>query len=173
MNPATALTVRLAAVLGLATGVALAVLLVAGWQVAPGDGLARTSLTLVANDTGALAMGHAGAFLRDADVSRRPAHGRLEPANQTGRPLWVRLRVLPSSPDLGRGLVVTAVADGVPVYHGRLDGLGVWTTQRFRIRPGARARLDLTVAAAPGARREIQGRVEQLDVEFGVRAAAR
>lgn len=169
----TSSATRAVAALGLVLGIATAALLVSQWRVAPGSGLTRTSVTMIANNTGELAMTPTGAFLRDADISRGPARGRFVSANETGSPLWVRLRVLASSPDLGSRLVVTAKAGGALVYHGKLSGFVPWTQQRFRIRPGGRAQVELTVAVAPGAQRAIQGRVEQLTVEFGARPASR
>jgi len=163
--------IRAVAALGLVLGIAVAALMVSRWHVAPGSGLTRTSVTMIANNTGALAMTPTGAFMRDADISRGPASGRFVTVNETGSPLWVRLRLLASSPDLGSGLVVTAKADGVPIYQGKLSGFAPWTQQRFLIRPGGRAQVELTVAAAPGAQRAIQGRVEQVTVEFGTRPA--
>jgi hypothetical protein len=87
---------------GLLAGLAVAAALVTAWRVPEGDGRVGASVRLTASARGELAVTPTGVLATEPDL--RPGDevsGSVEVRNITALPLTVRVRALPSTPDLG------------------------------------------------------------------------
>ena len=130
--------------IGLAGGLAVAVLLLATWRVPATSGTLGADLKLVAAPPGELMLRPAGAFLqgRGLTAGGAAATGRLELRNITGRRLAVRVRLLPSAADLDRAVRVELEDAGRAVAVGPIGTLRRWSRRAFELRPGESRRLD-------------------------------
>lgn len=97
------------------------------------------------------------------------ATGRLELRNITGRRLEVRVRLLPSAPDLDGVLRVELEDAGEPVAIGPLGRLRRWSRSAISIGAGESRRLDARASVLSGAR-NYEGRIIDVTVELRARA---
>ena len=159
---------------GLAVGLAMAVVLLTTWQVPATSGTLGADVKLVATPPGELTLQPAGAFLQARGLSAGGAAGagRLELRNITGRRLEVRLRLLPSAPDLDGALHVELGDAGDPVARGPLGTLRRWSRQAIVVEPGEARRLDGRAYVAGGAG-DYEGRIVDVTVELRARPVGR
>ena len=125
---------RLARLLGILVGVAVAVVAVISWRVPGGE---RTLGT---------------------DV-------RIE-ALQTGVPLALRLRALPSVRDLDGLLVVRVSAGSRTLYDGSLGGLRAAGTRPLALRGATAQRLHVSASLPAGVRSGFQGRIVDVSLQI-------
>lgn len=159
-------------VLGFGLGLGIAAVVLAASSVPAGNGEARAHLTMSAHASGELAFSTQAPFLSAADlVPRRstPANGTLSVRNQTGRRLAIRLRALPSLPDLDEMLEVTVTAGGQPVFSGRLKELRGWTPRSFALDSGRSVPLEVRAWLPEDSGDGYQGRVVDAPIEFRAR----
>jgi hypothetical protein len=159
--------VRLA---GLALGLVVAGLLVAGWRLPPGAGTLGADVGISLVPTGELALAPSGHILSAAGLVPGPEtsarRGAVTVRNQTGSTLDVSLRALPSTGALDDLLHVAVVAGVTRLYAGPLHGLRNWSRRGFTVRRGERTRLAMAVWIPGGAGDDYRGRTEDLTVEL-------
>jgi hypothetical protein len=155
---------------GLGLGIAAAVL--AASSVPAGNGMARAHLTMSAQSSGELAFSTNAPFLSASDLTPRrsaPASGTLLVRNQTGERLAIRLRALPSLPDLDDMLEVTVKAGRRPVFSGHLKQLRAWTRRSFAVGSGRRVALEVRAWLPADVGDGYRGRVVDAPIEFRAR----
>jgi hypothetical protein len=114
----------------------------AAGRMAPGRGVTGTDLTMVVAPSGELELPTRRPFLGARDM--RPGdvvRGSITPRNQTARPLRLRLRALPSSPELDHALRVRVASGATTLYDGPLSGLRRWTRSALRLGVSRHARI--------------------------------
>lgn len=160
---------------GLAVGLSTAAaLLLLFSRVPANDTPVGAEATLVATPPGELLISGSHSLLRGLRlVEGGPAaSGRLVLRNITERPLAVRLRLVPSKPDLDRALRVELEDAGSPVAIGRLGDLRGWSRAALRLEPGERRRLDGRASIPTGAA-GYEGRTVRVGVELRARSEGR
>lgn len=165
----------LAKLIGLAAGAAVAVVLVMTWRVPATSGTLGADVKLVATPPGELVLRPGGAFLQGRGLSAGgpAASGRLGLRNITGRRLAVRVRLLPSSPDLDRALRVELTGSGRDlVAGGRLHALRRWSRRTIEIEPGKSRTLEARTSVMRGAR-DYEGRIVDVTLELRARPVGR
>jgi hypothetical protein len=158
--------------LGFGLGLGIIAVVLAASSVPAGNGEARAHLTMAAQTSGELTFSKQGPFLSTADLTPRrptPASGTLSVRNQTGARLAVRLRALPSLPDLDDMLEVTVTAGGQPVFGGRLKALRGWTPRSFALDAGRSVPLEVRAWLPRDSADGYQGRVVDAPIEFRAR----
>lgn len=159
-------------VLGFGLGLGIAAVALVASSVPAGNGEARAHLTMAAQASGELAFSTQAPFLSAADLAPRrstPASGTLSVRNQTGGRLAIRLRALPSLPDLDDMLEVTVTAGGQPVFSGRLKELRGWTPRSFALDSGRSVPLEVHAWLPEDSADGYQGRVVDAPIEFRAR----
>jgi hypothetical protein len=152
---------------GLAVGLAVAAALVLAGRLPAGDGTLGADLVVAAHPTGELGVRPSGPFLQGVDL--RPgdeARGEVEVVNQTGVPLEVRVRGLPSSTQLDGLLRIAIEAGDEPVFRGTLGQLRRWSSAALRLEPGGSRTLSVQAWLPASLRGGYEGRVEQVGLEF-------
>jgi hypothetical protein len=157
---------------GLAAGLALAAALLLSSRVPADDTPVGADAALVATPPGELLVSGSPSFLRGRGLVQGgpAASGRLTLRNITERPLAVRMRLVPSRPDLDRALRVELEDAGSPVAVGTLGDLRGWSRSTVRLKPGERRRLDGRVSIASGAE-DYEGRTVKASLELRAGAA--
>lgn len=157
---------RSAAPFGFAVGLLLVVAALLAWRVPPGQGTVGAAIVFSSAPTGELTVSPSGPFLTQNDL--RPdetAKGQVVLRNQTGSTLAIRVRALPSAPDLDRILRVAVAAGDDRVFEGRLARLRRWSAP-FALTAGESRPVRLRAWLAPGTTKGYEGRVESIPVEF-------
>ena len=160
--------------IGLTAGLAVALALLMTWRVPVTSGTLGADVKLVATPPGELSLKPVGAFLEGSGLTAggAAATGRLELRNVTGRMLEVRLRLLPSTPDLDRVLRVELEDAGERVLSGTLRGLRDWSRRAISVAPGESRRVDARAYVARGAG-DYEGRIVDVTLEVRARRAKR
>ena len=161
--------VRLA---GLAAGLAVAAAFLVLARVPADDTPVGAEATLVARAPGELLISGSRSFLRGRDLVQggAAASGRLTLRNITERAQEVRMRLVPSNPELDKALRVEVEDAGSPLAVGALGELRRWSRFALRLRPGERRRLDGRASIASGAP-DYEGRAVKVTVELQARRA--
>lgn len=154
--------------LGALAGAVLAVVVLAGAQVAPGSGRLGLDLTVAMAPTGEVAITPPGPVLSRAGMApgSAPARGAVELRNQTGRRLPFDLRALPSSRDGDRLLVVRVDSGGRRLYEGPLGGLRRPGAARLALAARERRTLRLSAWVEPRAGGRHAGRIVEVLLEL-------
>jgi hypothetical protein len=151
---------------GVFAGVALVAVVVLAFRIPDGSGTLGADVIVAISPTGELGVSRPGPFMSATGL--RPGgtmSGEVEVANQTGRPLAVRLRALPDSKDLDRLLVVDVRAGGARLFHGRLRGLRA-KTPAFRLDSGRKRALRIRASLPASVRSGYAGRIETISLEL-------
>jgi hypothetical protein len=154
--------------IGLAVGLAAAAATVLAGRLPAGDGTLGAEVVVAAHPSGELGVRPSGPFLRGVDL--RPgdeARGEVEVVNQTGLPLEVRVRGLPSSTQLDGLLHVAIEAGPDPLFRGTLGELRGWSPDALRLDPGEARTLSVRAWLPGSVEGGYEGRVEQVGLEFG------
>ena len=150
---------------GLALGLALAAALLVGWRVPGGDGVAGVRVALDVLGPGELSAAPVHAVLAADLRAGEEVASRARLRNQSGRPVRVSARALPSIADLDALMTVRIAAGGGELYAGPLGGLRT-PAGAARLAPGHETTLDVRVALAESARERCAGRVLDLVLEL-------
>lgn len=164
---------RLARPLGIALGIVLAALALVSWRVPGGARTLGADVRVEALQTGALGVSPLHPFVSTPSlVPGHRAGGRVSVRNQTGVPLRVRIRALPSTRELD-GLLRVRVASGtLALYDGDLSGLRTRGTLPLRMAAAQRRALQVEVSLPAAIRRGYQGRIVDITLQL-VSARAR
>ena len=148
-----------ARVLGAAAGLALAVVVVAGWAMPGGSAPAGADVRLTTGPTGELAVAPGGPLL--AATGMRPGTERrgspFVVRNQTPIALLVTPRATPAVSDLDDDVLVELAVDGAPIGKASLRGLRAGGAGSFVLAPG-QARTLTARAELVGTVTDYQGR---------------
>jgi hypothetical protein len=152
---------------GLAAGLTLALVALAGARVPAGTREVPAHVSVVAEPSVKLGVSPVGRELlarRLLVPGRRAASGRVELSNFTGRALPLRPRLRSLRGELPAGLRIELRAGG-SVYDGELSELDA----KLRLPARAKRRVRIRISAPSGAASEIQGRVLQLILRWSTR----
>ena len=156
--------------IGLILGLGLVAIAVLAGRVAGGHAPAGSALTVTALPTGELGLSRSGRILSAPDL--RPggptaaARTSMVVANQTGRTLAVRMRAVPSLPDLDRLLVVEVSVQGRRPLVRPLGALTAWSRPAVRLARGESRRISIRAWLPAGLRTGYQGRIVDVDLEL-------
>lgn len=155
---------------GLLLGAGVTLVALASWRMPPAGGRLGADVRILSAPTGELDVSPSGPFLSANDLGPGSpdggARGELAVRNQTGSPLSVRARLLPSASDLDALLRVRVSAGEERVLDGTLGELRTWSARAIHLAPGERRELHVQ-AWLPGTVRDgYQGRVEDVGLEL-------
>jgi hypothetical protein len=158
--------------LGILLGVAVACVALLAWRVPGGARMLGAEVRVDAVQTGEVGVAPLSPFVNAASlVPGRTASGSVTLRDQTGVPLDVRLRALPSSHDLDRLLHVRIVSPGAAaLYDGPLGGL---RTRALRLAAGEVRRLRVETSLPRRLHRGFQGRAVDVTLQIEQARAAR
>jgi hypothetical protein len=158
---------RLARLLGVLVGVSVAVLALVSWRVPGGERTLGTDLRIEALQTGEIGVAPLHPFVSAPSLlPGSSVAGDLTVRNQTGVPLALRLRALPSVRDLDRLLVVRVSAGSRTLYDGSLGVLRAAGTQPLALRGPMAQRLHVSASLPPGVRSGFQGRIVDVSLQI-------
>lgn len=161
---------RLAGRVAFLAGLALAVVAVLGWRMPVGSDTLALELRLIVNSTGELGVSPAGQIAARNDLEPRTDHDGLQAetsvTNQTGRPVLLGARALPSSRDLDNRLAVSVEAGGRILFRGELGKLRRPTRRSVRLRPGRTVPLTVVAWLPARVRSGYEGRIEDVTLEL-------
>jgi hypothetical protein len=153
--------------LGIALGVALAGAALAAWRVPGGESTLGADVRVDAVQTGEIGVSPLRPFV--TAVSLLPgahADGNVALRNQTGVPLRVRLRALPSTPDLDPLLRVRIENGSQTLFTGSLGELRRADSAPVLLAPGASRKLSVRVSLPAGVRSGFQGRIVDVTLQI-------
>jgi len=163
---------RVARLAGICVGVALALTALIAWRVPGGERTLGADVRIEALQTGEVGVAPLHPFA--STPSLLPGHslsGDVTLRNQTGVPLALRLRALPSVHDLDGLLVLHVSAGGRTLYDGNLDGLRTSGTRPFTLAAATARRLHVSASLPAGLRTGFQGRILDLSLQVESRPA--
>jgi hypothetical protein len=156
-------------VIGLLLGLGLILAAVLAGRVTGGAAPTGSAITVSMSRSGELQLFPAGTVLTAPDLHpggpATAATGRVVVRNQTGRSLAVRLRAVPSLPDLDGLLWMDVAVERGPRLSSEVGALRRWSERPFVIRSGERRRISLRAWIPAGVRDGYQGRVEDVVLE--------
>lgn len=134
-----------ARVTGLVIGLAAAAGFALSGLMPEGHAASGARVTMLSLPTGELAVDSEDRFLKASSLEPGAGHdtvrGAIGVTNQTGMPLIVRARVLPSAKNLDDLLRVELRAGARKIFDGRLVELRSWTAESFRLEPADEAQV--------------------------------
>jgi hypothetical protein len=141
--------------LGLATGIAVAILGLLAWRMPHGNGILGLDLQLAATQSGEVQTTPLSPFLSTTGMKRGDRRtGTFRLRNLTGGPLAVRLRASAAVRDADRSLHLRIAAGAETIFDGPLAALRRPTTHPLALPRGSSRRIDATaylpLSAAPG-----------------------
>ena len=155
--------------IGLLLGLGLILGAVLAGRVTGGAAPAGSAITVSMSRSGELQVFPSGTVLTAPDLHpggpATAASGRVVMRNQTGRSLAVRLRAVPSLPDLDRLLWMELGVEGGPRLSAEVGALRRWSERPFVIRSGERRRISVRAWIPAGVREGYQGRVADVALE--------
>src|SRR5215467_9144819 len=115
---------QLARIAGILLGVCLAAVALLSWRVQGGERTLGADVRFEALQTGPVGVAPIQPFVSTPSLlPGKETAGKVTLRNQTGVPLALRLRALPSTPDLDTALRVRMSAGAKTLYDGPLSGL--------------------------------------------------
>jgi hypothetical protein len=161
---------RLAAPLGILLGVAIAAVALLSWRVPGGERTLGADVRMEALQTGPVGVAPLHAFLSTPSLLPGQAvAGKLALRNQTGVPLMLRLRALPSTRDLDSLLQVRVSAGTHTLYDGGLNGLRTAGSAPLRVASARSAQLQVRAMLPSGVRSGFQGRIVDVTLQIDSR----
>jgi hypothetical protein len=163
---------RVARLAGICVGVVLAVAALIAWRVPGGERTLGADVRFEALQTGEVGVAPLHPFA--SSPSLLPGHslsGDAAVRNQTGVPLALTLRALPSVRDLDGLLAVRVSAGNRVLYNGNLNGLRARGTQPFTLGPASALRLRVSASLPAGVRTGFQGRIVDVSLQVESRHA--
>ena len=158
---------RIARVLGILVGVAIAAIAVISWRVPGGERTLGTDVRVEALQTGEIGVAPLHPFVSASSLlPGRSVSGDVTVRNQTGVPLALRLRALPSERDMDGLLVVRLSAGARTLYDGKLGGLSTTGSGPLPLRPATSKRLHVTVSLPASVRTGFQGRIVDVSLQI-------
>jgi hypothetical protein len=158
---------RLARLFGILVGVAVAVVALTSWRVPGGERTLGTDVRIEALQTGEIGVAPLHPFVSAPSLlPGSSVAGDVTVRNQTGVPLALRVRALPSVRDLDRLLVVRVSAGSRTLYDGSLGGLRAAGTQPLTLRGATAQRLHVSASLPAGVRRGFQGRIVDVSLQI-------
>jgi hypothetical protein len=158
---------RLASLL---VGLSVATAAVASWRVPGGTGLLGADVRLLASPIGELEVDPTGPVLSATNLhpGSAPVHGEVAVRNQTGSTLSVRIRALPSLPDLDALLMVRVDVGEDALFDGPLSQLRSGSDRSFLLASGERRVLQAKILIPPTVAGGYEGRVADVGLEMKV-----
>jgi hypothetical protein len=158
---------RVARLVGILVGVAIAIALLIAWRVPGGERTLGADVRIEALQSGEIGAQPLHPFVSSPSLlPGASAAGDVTVRNQTGVPLALRLRALPSTRDLDQLLVVRVNAGKRALYDGNLAGLRMGATAPLVLKAASAQRLHVTASLPAGLRTGFQGRI--LDVSLQI-----
>lgn len=158
---------RRARLLGIVLGVALAGAALAAWRVPGGESTLGADVRLDAVQTGEIGVTPLRPFVNAASLlPGAHAGGNVGLRNQTGVPLQVRVRALPSTPDLDSVLQVRIQNGSQPLFTGPLSELRRAGSAAVSLAPGASRKLNVRVSLPAGLQSGYQGRIVDVTLQI-------
>jgi hypothetical protein len=160
-TPRASLAVRVA---GVTCGLVAVAIAVQTWAIGSTGSALGTDLDVVAVAPGELRLDGSGTLLRAnrMDPGATPVTSAVRLRNITGTPLRVRIRVLPSTRDLDRVLMLRFTSDGRRVAAGSAGRMRAWSLGSIWL--GVRGSAVLRLAAQM--RRPAEGLIADVTLEF-------
>jgi hypothetical protein len=163
---------RSARLAGILLGVGLAAVALVAWRVPRGERTLGADVRMEALQTGPVGVAPLQPFLAKPSLLPGAAvSGSVTLRNQTGVPLALRLRALPSTRDLNRMLVVKVSAGARALYDGSLEGLRTSGTGPLRLRSGQAQRVQVRASLPASLKSGYQGRIVDITLQIDSRTA--
>jgi hypothetical protein len=154
---------------GIQLGVALAAVALLSWRVQGGERTLGADVRIEALQTGPVGVAPIQPFASTPSLlPGKEVSGKVTLRNQTGVPLALRLRALPSTPDLDAVLHVRMNAGAKTLYDGPLSGLRTGS-QLLRLASGKTAPVAVLASIPAGVRSGYQGRIVDVSLQIDSR----
>jgi hypothetical protein len=164
-------TDRIARRVGIALGICLAAAALVSWRVPGGERTLGADVRMEALQTGPVGVAPLQPFLTQPSLMPgQSASGSATLRNQTGVPLVLRLRALPSVPDLDRLLRVRVSTGATTLYDGELGGLRAGSAP-LRVASARTADVHVTASLPAAVRSGFQGRIVDVSLQIDSRPA--
>jgi hypothetical protein len=158
---------RRAKLLGIALGVVLAGAALAAWRVPGGESTLGADVRVDAVQTGEIGVSPLRPFVNAASLlPGSHADGNAALRNQTGVPMRVRVRALPSIRDLDSLLQVRIESGSQNLFTGSLGELRRNDSAPIALAPGASRRLNVRVSLPAGLRSGYQARIVDVTLQI-------
>ena len=158
---------RTARLVGILLGIAIATIALISWRVPGGERTLGTDVRVEALQTGEIGVAPLHPFVSAPSLlPGASAAGDVTVRNQTGMPLAMRLRALPSVRDMDGLLVVRVSAGAQRLYDGTLGGLRTTGSRPLQLRPATSKRLHVTASLPAGLRTGFQGRIVDVSLQI-------
>jgi hypothetical protein len=158
---------RRAKLLGIALGVVLAGAALAAWRVPGGESTLGADVRVDAVQTGEIGVSPLRPFVNASSLlPGSHADGAVAVRNQTGVPMRVRLRALPSTPDLDPLLRMRVDSGAQNLFTGSLGELRRAGSAAIALVPGASRRLSVRVSLPAGLRSGYQARIVDVTLQI-------
>jgi hypothetical protein len=162
---------RVARPLGILLGVAIAAVALVSWRVPGGQRTLGADVRMEALQTGPVGVAPLQPFLSTPSLlPGSTVSGDVTLRNQTGVPLSLRLRALPSTPDLDSLLQVRVSAGTRTLYDGSLGGLRTAGTAPLRVASARSAQLEVRATLPASVRSGFEGRIVDVTLQTNSRA---
>jgi hypothetical protein len=153
--------------LGILLGVVLAGAALAAWRVPGGESTLGADIRVDAVQTGEIGVSPVRPFVNAASLlPGGSAAGHVALRNQTGVPLRVRLRALPSTPDLDSLAQMRIESGSRTLFTGSLGELRRAGTGPLALAPGASRKLHVGISLPTGLRSGYQGRIVDITLQL-------
>jgi hypothetical protein len=163
---------RVARVVGIGLGIALAAAALLSWRVPGGERTLGADVRFEALQTGPVGVTPIQSFASTPSLLPGKAiSGDVTLRNQTGTPLALRLRALPSTSDLNSLLVVRVSAGAKTLYDGSLGGLRSAGTSPLRLAPGRSGAVRVNASLPAGEHSGFEGRIVDVTLQIASRRA--
>jgi hypothetical protein len=158
---------RLVRPLGLVLGVLLAAACLAAWRVPSGQKTLGAAVNVEALQTGAIGVLPLHPFVNAPSLlPGRSASGKVTLRNQTGVPMAVRLKALPSTHDLDSLLQIDLRSGSRELYDGSLGDLRASGSQPLRLAAGASGPVAVRVSLPANLRTGYQARLLDITLQI-------
>lgn len=158
---------RTARLLGTAVGVCLAAAALISWRVPGGERTLGADVRIEALQTGEVGVAPLHPFASAPSLLPGSSlTGDVTVRNQTGVPLALRLRALPSTRELDSLLGVRVSAGGRTLYAGDLGGLRTAGSRPLALQAAQSSRLHVTASLPAGLRSGFQARIVDVSLQI-------
>jgi hypothetical protein len=158
---------RVGRLVGILVGVAVAVVALIAWRVPGGARTLGADVRIEALQTGEIGVMPLHPFVSAPSLlPGSSVSGDVTVRNQTGVPLKVRLRALPSVRDLDQLLVMRVSAGARTLYDGELGGLRASGSRPLALKATAAAHLRVSASLPAGLRSGFRGRIVDVTLQI-------
>ncbi len=156
--------------IGFMAGLTIAAVAVLAWRIPVGNGTLGTDLIVATGPTGELVVSQTGPFISATGMhpgaEADAPSGSVRVENQTAETISVKVRALPSTPDLNSLLWIAIDAGGKQLYRGPVGAIRQGTPNAFTLDSTQKETIDVRTWLPPTVTSGYEGRIANVDITF-------